>query len=349
MLSDPTRTVSEAQERALTLLRESDRFLLTGHVRPDGDCIGAQAALWSVLRACGKEVVILNPDPPSPCFDYLSSACPFGVYDGGAIPAHDVCVLLDISVLERCGTLAEPLGAAPSRKLVIDHHVAGDQWWDEAFLDVGCAATGLLVRRIAHALEVPLNSLSAEAIFTSMVTDTGWFKYSNTNVECFEAAAELLSAGVLPARLYSAVFQRTDGEQPRMIGRALDRLEYFSQGRLAVVDWPATASTGGLGGNGGAAPSFEETDVLLDIVRSVESVEVVIFLRELEDGSCKLSARSKTDYDVQALASEFGGGGHVKAAGATLEGPLVNARARLVASALQRLPGVEGEVQESSV
>ena len=325
--SAKTTLLGPAEERALTLLREGQRFLLSGHVRPDGDCLGSQIALAGVLRGLGKEVCVLLPDPPEDRYDFLRELCPVHVYQGGELPAHDVCALLDISELSRCGALEAPLRAASSMKLVIDHHVPSDDvWWDEAWLDQTCAATGLLVLRIARALGVEVTRESAVGAFTALVTDTGWFRYSNTDAECFEAASELLARGVEPARVYQAVYQRMNAAQPRAIGRVLDRLEYFADRRLAVIDWPRERS-----GEAG----FEESDVVMDVLRAVQEVEVVLYLRELEDGGCKLSARSKTDYDVQALAKTFGGGGHKKAAGASLPGPLKEARERLVERALE--------------
>jgi phosphoesterase RecJ-like protein len=247
------------------------------------------------------------------------------------VPAHDVCVLLDINTLERCGALEEPLRAAPSAKVVIDHHpFEGEPWWDAAYVDVSAAATGLLVRRIARALDVRLDEVAAWAVFTSLVTDTGWFRYSNTDAETLSLAAELIELGVRPAELFGMLYQQNALAEPRALGAQLERLEYFAGGRLALIAQPARA------------PAPRDTDALLDIVRSVGDVEVVLYLKELEDGLCKLSARSKTGYDVNALARRFGGGGHKKAAGATIPGPLNEVKRLLVEAALEGFEGNGG-------
>ncbi len=328
------RALDPEQAQALDLLRSRQRFLLVGHVRPDGDCIGGQAALARGLAALGKHVQILNPDPPDRVFDYLARRQPFGAYDGGGVPEHDVCVLLDFNELSRCGALAEPLARARSKKLVIDHHpYQGKPWWDARFVDVTAAATGLLVHRILKLLEVEPDEVAAAAIFTSIVADTGWFRYSNTDAEAFAVAAELVRRGVDPSRIYAAVFQRRAASEPVALAAVLARVEYHAGGRLAVVDQPLTEG----------APVLEDADPLLDFLRSVGAVEVVLYLREVEPGKLKLSARSKTDFDVNALARRFGGGGHVKAAGATIEGPLPVVKERLVASALELLRGGSAE------
>lgn len=322
-------TLDTEQKRALELLRAGERFLLVGHVRPDGDCLGGQGALARGLQGLGKVVTILNADPPAAAFDYLTRELPYAVYSGGALPAHDVVVLLDFNELSRTGPMAEAIARAPSKKLVIDHHpYAGRPWWDACFVDVTASATGLLVWRILRVLDAPLDAVVARAVFTSLVTDTGWFRYSNTDPETLTLAGELVRLGVEPAALYSALYQRRPAEEPRALGAVLGRLEYFAGGRLAVTVQPL--------GNG-EAPGLDDGDPVLDILRAVEDVEVVLYLRETEAGSCKLSARSKTAFDVNRLARRFGGGGHVKAAGATIPGALAEVRARIVAAAVEQL------------
>ncbi|MCB9914370.1 MAG: bifunctional oligoribonuclease/PAP phosphatase NrnA [Planctomycetes bacterium] len=331
-LSKPPTTA--AQREALELLQQGRRFLLTGHVRPDGDCIGAEAALASVLTALDKEVWILNPDPVEPQFDYLARDFVFGAYDGGEPPRHDVTVLLDCSELDRCGRLADVLAGGASRKLVIDHHLHhGPPWWDAAYVDHGASATGLLVHRIARQLGIELDRAGAQGVFTSIVTDTGWFKYSNTDAETLAVAADLVAHGVDPDALYRSIYQRKRRSHPLETGKVLATTEYYEDGRLAVVTMPRE-------GDGGA-PALDGDDVL-DLLRAVESVEVVLSLRELAGGLVKLSARSKTDYDVNALARLFGGGGHRKASGATIEGELDEVKDRLVIAASRRFREARG-------
>lgn len=316
--------------RALDLLRTGERFLLTGHVRPDGDCIGAQAALARVLESMGKQVFVWNPDPPESQFDYLSREIDYRAWKpGDAVPPHDVTVLLDCAELSRCGDLAPVLEAHDSKKLVVDHHVhVGEEWWDAAYVDVTASATGLLVHRIARELGVALDKTAAEGVFTSIVTDTGWFKYSNTDAETLRVAGELLETGMDASLVYQAIYQRRSREHPPALSRLLATTEYHADGRLAVVHAPRGAAVDG--------------DDALDVLRSVGTVEVVLFVREVEGGRCKLSARSKSDdHDVSALAREFGGGGHVRAAGATIDGPLDEVRAKLVAAAVRMFTGRE--------
>jgi phosphoesterase RecJ-like protein len=310
----------------LDAIRSAKIVLLTGHENPDGDCIGAQAAFSRVLESLGKQVIILNPDPPEAAFDYLSDQVPYGTFGGGEVPEHDLCVLMDISELGRCGGLAGPLEAHPSTKLVVDHHVHhGEEWWDMAFVDRSASATGVLVYRLAKALGVELDLLACHGVFTSLVTDTGWFKYSNTDAETLRVASEMVAGGVEPDRLYASIFQRNAAALPGDIGALLANFEYAGNGTIALV--VADPAHG---------PFESNTDVLHDILRSVEQIEIVLFLRQTSDGRIKLSARSKNDWNVNALARRFGGGGHVKASGATLEGPMAVAKVALLEAALDQ-------------
>jgi phosphoesterase RecJ-like protein len=165
------------------------------------------------------------------------------------------------------------------------------------------------------------------------VTDTGWFKYSNTDAETLRVASEMVTLGADPNQIYAALFQTRPKIHPVFVGRLLSRAEFLAGDRLAVVDLPLSE---------GLKSEELDGDDVLDLLRSVKAVEVVLYLRELQDGVCKLSARSKGEYDVNALARQFGGGGHKKASGATIPGTLVEARARVVAAALAGFDGASG-------
>lgn len=325
----PSPETLAENEAALELIRSGRRFLLVGHERPDGDCLGSQVALAGVLEALGKEVFIENPDPVEPGLAHLAESRTFREHRGGALPVHDVAVFLDFSVLSRCGAMAPALERADSRKLVVDHHVVEDaRFWDAAYLDVHASATGLLVHRIAGELGVALDRRAAAGVFTSLVTDTGWFKHSNTDAETLRVAAEMVELGVDPASLHRAIYQRSPRSRPHALARALAHLVYHAEGRVALVALPAA---------GPGEADLDDGDEVLDVMRAVATVEVALFLRATRQGSVRLSARSKGPHDVQAVARAFGGGGHRKAAGATLEGPLERAAERVLAETLSEL------------
>ena len=335
MTRPPVLNEPDAEQlAALELLSDAKTVLLTGHERPDGDCIGSQAALARVLAARGQRAFVLEPDPPDPRYVEVTAMADFRVDDGGALPEHDLIVMLDGGDLSRTGGLHKRLQASPMKKLVVDHHLHdGDVWWDAAYVDTRASATGVLVRRIAAHLGVPIDPSTARALFTTLVTDTGWFRYSNTDVETLELAAELVGTGVSPSEVFGEVFQRSKIDHPTTLAAALARTAYYADGRVALIDVPPHA-------NGG--PFDFDSDAALDILRAVESVEVALVLRALDPSRCKLSARSKGAFDVQKLCATFGGGGHMKASGATIEEGLAKAREALVQRTLTQLDKADG-------
>lgn len=314
------------------LLRTGNAFLLTGHENPDGDCLGAQAALFHLLRALGKRVHIVNPDPIARSFDFLTEHTPFGhARPEEPLPQFDVAVLLDCSQLSRTGALGPRLLASGQTIAVIDHHVGSDQG-DGAvcYVDVKAAATGALVRRLYRELGVPLSAAAAEGVFLSLVADTGWFRYSNADAEVFAMASELIAAGVDGSRIYDRLYRRNHPDSAQLLGEALQRHRLLLGGKLALASLDKVLMDR-------AARADFETDAVLDPLRSLLGVEVVALLKERFDGSVKCSLRARGDVDVQAIVKPFGGGGHKKAAGATMRMSLAAAEAAIEAAVQQAL------------
>lgn len=314
------------------LIRSHQSFLLTGHERPDGDCVGAQAALSQLLCLMGKTVHIVNPDPLTQGFDFLTEHTTFTTSPATEeLPDFDVAVLLDCSQLSRVGSLGKRIASRNKPIAVIDHHV-GSENGDGcvSYVDVSAAATGALVRRLFAEFDVELTLPAAEGIFLSLVSDTGWFCYSNANEEVFSMAAELVALGVDSSRMYDAINRRKHKDSPLILADALKSSRLLLDGKLACISLgkpmiERCVSTG------------FDTDVMMDPLRSIEGVEVVALLKERFDGNVKCSLRARGDIDVQAIVSQFGGGGHKKAAGATMMMRLAEAEQAIQAAVQQAL------------
>jgi phosphoesterase RecJ-like protein len=322
--------VTPEQGEALRCLRAANRVLLVGHQRPDGDVIGSQGALYAALTDAGKQVHIVNPDPADDGLAFLTDKFPFTAFDG-ELPEHDTVVFLDLNEIDRTGPMTAALRAGTATKIVVDHHLAtGEPWWDAAFVDITASATGILSARIADELGHPLHGAGAEAAFLALVSDTGWFRFENANSDAFQWASRLTAAGVRPAEVQRALYQKHRPERPHALSRVLSRVAYHLDGRVGVIDLPLSELE---------HVSPLEGNAAMDVVRSVAGVEVVFLLRELETRQTKLSARATGDAEVHRLAVSFGGGGHAKAAGAQIDARLDKAR-RLV---LERATEIYGE------
>lgn len=311
------------------LIRSHQSFLLTGHENPDGDCVGAQVALSQMLQALGKTVHIVNPDPLGKSFDFLlehtTFLCP---RSGDAVPEFDVAVLLDCSQLSRVGTLGKDIGARGKTIAVIDHHVGSEDGDGSVFyVDVNAAATGALVRRLHSEMGVELSQAAAEGVFLSLVSDTGWFRYSNANTEVFQMAAELVDAGVEASKVYDAINRRNHPDSPQVLADAMRQSRQLLDGRLAMLSLDKAMIER-------CAKTDFDTDIMMEPLRSIEGVEVVALLKERFDGNVKCSLRARNDIDVQAIVRQFGGGGHKKAAGATMMMRLAEAE-RAIETAVQ--------------
>ena len=300
-------------QQAISLIKSSQSILLTGHLRADGDCLGAQIVLFYALQALGKDVQIMLPNEPDQRYGFLESQTPWQVFDG-ALPEYDLLIACDCNELPRLGDMVPLIMQREQPKMVVDHHIMmTPETWDAAFHDVNAAASGVLAIELAQQLGVNDLPIAAyQAAFVALMTDTGWMKYSNSDHRVISMAAFLVEKGVVPAEIYDLVYQQLEPGRPAGVAAALKNLHYHADGRLAVA-WVTNELLDECNG------SLEDTDEVLDIVRAVSQVEAVAFLCERDAGQIKVSFRSKTMLDVNLVARRIGGGGHARAAGASFE------------------------------
>lgn len=296
---------------AIQLIESSERILLSGHLRADGDCLGAQSVLFHMFRTMGKQVEVMLPNPPDGRYGFLEAHTPWTLYDG-TLPEADLLMVCDCNQLDRLGAMGDAVAKSSMPRVALDHHpIEIDQGWTALVHDETSAASGLLALDLAAAMgfdDLPMEAY--EAAFVALMTDTGWLKYSNADADAWAAAAKLVERGVDTERLYDAVYQQVEVGRPIGIRAALENLEYHADGHLAVA-WVADARLKELGG------ALEDSDEVLDILRAVAQVEGVGFLTEREGGRVKVSFRSKRYLDVNKVARTIGGGGHARAAGAS--------------------------------
>ncbi|MCA8942550.1 MAG: bifunctional oligoribonuclease/PAP phosphatase NrnA [Planctomycetes bacterium] len=320
----------------LQIIENHQRFLLAGHERPDGDCLGSEIAMFHLLQALGKQATICNPDSPASSFDYFTQQTPVTSFQAEReLPEFEVMLLLDCAHLSRLGRMA---GAVPSdaKIAVIDHHV-GSERGDGAvsFVDATASATGMLVARLYEHYGLTPSREAADALFLSIVSDTGWFRYSNTTREVFAVTSRLTELGVEPSEIYDVIHRRNHRDSVAFLADSIQRCEIDLDGRFGYVVLDRAAIDR-------AARIGFDLDAIMEPLRSVDGIEVVAMFKENVKGTVKLSLRSQHDVDVQEIASSFGGGGHRKAAGASLDCGLADALTsvrREVANALRATDG----------
>ncbi len=315
------------------MLEPGMRAALTTHVNPDGDGIGSEVGLLHMLAAVDVRAIIANPSPLPDRYRFLLQGIEKSEKSSDAakyIKRADVVFVLDISDVGRLGSLGEVVGALKVPVACIDHH-ATDGTIPEGprLVDAEASATGELVYNLARVLGWDISAEAARGLYVAIMTDTGGFRYSNTTSQVMDIASRLLECGVDPESIYEHVFASASEGRVRLIAEVLSTLVVESDLGLAWV----TVPDGALERNGVGPDDLEG---LVEFPRSVRGVKLALLFRRLANGRTKVSFRSMGDVDAAALAEEFGGGGHHKAAGASLKGSvaeiqeIVLARARNV-------------------
>ncbi len=319
------------------LIASRDRFLVTTHVRPDGDALGSEVGMVGLLRQKGKDVRVVNASRTPARYDYLDPAGTlFEHFGTQATPENladrEAVIILDLSAWSQLGDVAGFVREFPGPRLVVDHHVSQDDLGATYLKDTSAEATGTLVFQAAKALGVAITPEMAAGLLTAIAMDTGWFRHPNTRPGTLLTAAELIGSGAKIEEIYRLLFERSTLGRLKMLGESLASLQTDLDGRVAYAtvtrdDFERT----------GAVP--QDTEDLVDYTVSVDGVEVGLLFIEQARGGIKMSARSRKGLDCAKLLAQFGGGGHKAAAGAMLPDPLSEQVPRVLQAVREALGG----------
>jgi phosphoesterase RecJ-like protein len=309
-------------KQAKNALLASRRAVLTTHLNADGDGAGSEAALASWLRANGSEAWIINPTTfPDPLRFLVESQD--WIVSAGSARARDLCeqadlaVVLDTGELPRIGRVQESISELAT--VVIDHHPPGDQPIGGISLrDPSASATAELVYDVIAAANGPWNDHIAQGIYVGILTDTGGFRFDNATAACHEVAADMVGRGISPETVHERVYGRAPLRKYRLLQSALGTLEHDPEAGVTWMTIPRETYEA-------VGATTDDLEGIVDIPRSVEGTSVGLLFRQTQAGEVKISFRSNGPVDVNALARRFQGGGHVKAAGAIVAGPIERA------------------------
>ncbi|RMG60248.1 MAG: bifunctional oligoribonuclease/PAP phosphatase NrnA [Deltaproteobacteria bacterium] len=299
--------MSEMTEKLLSVIREGTSFLVSTHVNPEGDAIGSEIAFALGLRKMGKMVYVYNQDPVPYYLRFLEGADL--IHTEPPDTDFEVGVLLDCASPERTGTAGEAVDSCETL-ICIDHHITNGGYGDAYLIDPAASSTGELVFTVLERLGVEIDLPIGNALWVSIATDTGWFRYSNTTEKSLEIARTLLSLGVKPWVLSEELYGCDPPERYYLLSRLLHRME-VDDGVASMTVFKRDME------DFGATKDFLEG--FINYPRSLKGVKVAVLYRE-EDGKVKVSLRARGDVNVDGFARSFGGGGHEKAAGFTLTG-----------------------------
>ena len=297
------------------VIRSHDKFVLCGHMSPDGDCLGSQLTLWHALKAMGKRAtcVLVRDEPVGSSLSFLpgmDEMVPASTFDG----VCEVFIGLDVPTRARIGEAACAILDSAADSITVDHHASETTMCNHVYVDPDCAAASMLVWELVKLLvdEPPLES--ASCAYVGLMTDTGGFRFQNADSAAFDLAARLVANGVDPAWAATNVFQTRTIPSLKLEGIAIDHMRVIANGKVSL-SWVDSDDMKRVGA------SKTDVEPLIDSVRAVEGTMVACLIRE-QDGRIRGNLRAKDDTDVSALARELGGGGHRAAAGFTLDMPI---------------------------
>lgn len=309
-------------EEIVAALREGNAFYLACHENPDGDAIGTMLAMRLLLQAMGKKnITCVAADSVPLMYQGLPGAKTI-VNAEAETPDYDIAILLDCGRLDRIGVIAEDI-ATEKRLLVIDHHLEPGEPGASGFIDATYASAGEIMAELFDAAEVALSEDAALCLYTAVATDTGCFRFSNTTARTHRIAARLLETGIDVNPWNKAFFSDMHRRKFELLRRALERVEFHADGRIAL-SWVCAQDLEEL------EARTEDTENLISYWQSVDSVSVAILFKGFEADSTRVSFRSDASFDSAAFLRCFGGGGHAPAAGATLDMPLEQAKETLI-------------------
>lgn len=301
---------------AAQYLRENDFFLILMHGSPDGDTLGCGYALCGALQQIGKKAKAVCPDPIPKKFNYMFREIEEQEFEPQTIITVDVA---DAKLLYGMKELGEKAG------LCIDHHVSNTEYAERLLLAPEyAAACELLFELLSFMQDVKITPCIADCLYTGIATDSGCFKYSNTSPQTHVYAAELMKLGADIVPINYAMFDMKSQGRLKLEQLALSNIRYYDAGRIAVIDVTQEVidSIEGI--------DSEDIGALAAMPRQIEGVDIGICIKEKKPGLFKASLRSSENADVAAIAQNFGGGGHARAAGCAFECSLEEAEKQLV-------------------
>ncbi len=315
-----------------------ERILVTTHTKPDGDALGSGLALVRALTAKGKSAHLYLMGPIEPNLLTLAARTPFRRVEN-EVPGdeYDLAIITDTGAWTQLELIAEWLKKNYAKAICLDHHTRGDDVAGLRFVNSDAVSATAIVLDLLDEMGCEITGGVggvAEALFTGLATDSGWFRYGNAGVGAFQMAARLLECGVDKSRLYQIIEETFGPQRLALEARALASLEYARNGAAAIQslrmqDFQITGA------------SSEDVTGLVNTPMTVGAVRVSILLTQTQVGQTKLSFRSKPappdgdpqDFvDVNVMANEFGGGGHVHAAGARINKDIDEAKAMVLST-----------------
>ena len=303
-------------KRAAEIMMKNDNILILVHSNPDGDTLGSGFSLCRALRSVGKKARVLCDDEIVGKYSYLHDDLETEDFE------EDFIISVDIADTKLLGKNSEEK-YKDKINLAIDHHGSNKINYCDRLLDVSAAACCEILFLCIKAMGIEIDKKIADCLYTGLSTDTGCFKYYNVTARTHEMAAELIKCGANAGKINEIMFDTLTRTYVSLERLVMDRMEMHFSDRCAIA--MLTQDMYAISGS-----DVSETDPLASKIRQIEGVDIGVLLREKEDGTFKASVRTSDPIDASAICHKLGGGGHIRASGCQLAGPLENAKTQVL-------------------
>lgn len=313
-----SKTRNECIAQIVKCIAANRRFLVTTHVRPDGDALGSMLAMVSALRRMGRRADAYCQDPVPQSYSFLPGA---QEVQTGLPPesSYDAAVFVDCGDHDRVGEQLTAHTREMPLLINIDHHVSNRPFAHVSWVEASASSTCEMLFDLFNHLPIVIDAPLACQLYTGLMTDTGSFRFSNTSHRVLEIASKLVDAGAEPATIAQRVFESAQPQTLHLLARMLATVSFHADGRLATGELSVDMFR-----ETGTNPT--ESEGFINHLRSVKAVVMAMLFREDEKGIIHVSMRSKDSVDVAAFAQSNGGGGHRRAAAFRVRGELQSVR-----------------------
>jgi phosphoesterase RecJ-like protein len=315
-------------KKIIEKINSSKSFLITAHMNLEGDALGSELSTYCALRKLRKKAVVCNNDPTPAIYDFLPNA---GVIKNDLDKeTFDVAMVLDCSDPFRTGKIKEYLSRA--RCIInIDHHISNNYFGDINLVDPKASSACQILYKLYEKMGL-IDKKVALCLYTGIFTDTGNFTFANSTEETHRTVSKLMKYGIKPHRIYEQLHSLCSQQDLEFIGTIMSSLKFDPYKKICWVkidQWEEK--------------EYDLTEVIFNTMRLLKGVEVLILFKRLEEGRIRVNFRSRAVVDVNKIAQFFGGGGHKRASGTTVDGKLDGVEKKVISFVRRYTNGVKGK------
>ncbi|MFC1592445.1 bifunctional oligoribonuclease/PAP phosphatase NrnA [Candidatus Omnitrophota bacterium] len=318
-------------KRAIECINKNKVFLITAHQNLEGDALGSEIAFYRLLRKKGKAAFIVNQDSAPKEYAFLKDMRIISRYHPKMKVNFDVLVMLDCSDKSRSGRVCNLI--RPGKPILnIDHHISNTKFGDINWVLPDASSAAEMVYRLYKAMRVKIDLDTAQALYTGILTDTGSFRYRNTNAFTHQMAAQLLKRKLNTREIYKNIYESVSFSRMKLLSKILLSLQKDASGKIISFQIKRESLRG-------CKDGFDLSENILGFGRLIRGCEVCVLFKQQpgKAGEIRVNFRSQGEVDVNRVAKSFGGGGHNTASGCTIQGELASVKKIVIKKIKQQL------------